>query len=42
MTYRQWLSIEAAEADLARTLGRGERVKLPGLAAMLGALNRPE
>ncbi|MFB9720363.1 FAD-dependent oxidoreductase [Planobispora longispora] len=42
VTYRQWLSIEAAEADLARTLGRGERVKLPGLAAMLGALNRPE
>ncbi|GIH98730.1 FAD-dependent oxidoreductase [Planobispora takensis] len=38
VTYRQWLSIEAAEAELARSLGRGERVKLPGLAAMLGAM----
>ncbi|GIH91862.1 FAD-dependent oxidoreductase [Planobispora siamensis] len=38
VTYRQWLSIEAAEAELARSLDRGERVKLPGLAAMLGAV----
>ncbi|MEV4189342.1 FAD-dependent oxidoreductase [Streptosporangium canum] len=37
ITYRHWLAIEAAEADLARTLGRGERVKLLGLAAMLTA-----
>ncbi|GGS46263.1 NADP oxidoreductase [Planobispora rosea] len=42
VTYRQWLSIEAAEAALARTLGRGERVKLAGLAAMLSALERAE
>ncbi|MBG0828772.1 FAD-dependent oxidoreductase [Planomonospora sp. ID67723] len=41
VTYRQWLDIEAAEAALARSLDRGERVKLPGLAAMLGALGRP-
>ncbi|WP_031163142.1 FAD-dependent oxidoreductase [Streptosporangium roseum] len=37
ITYRHWLAIEAAEAALARTLGRGERVKLLGLAAMLTA-----
>lgn len=40
ITYRHWLAIEAAEAALARTLGRGERVKLLGLAAMLTASGR--
>lgn len=40
VTYRQWLSIEAAEIALAGTLGRGERVKLLGLAAMLDASGR--
>ncbi|MEV4092959.1 FAD-dependent oxidoreductase [Streptosporangium saharense] len=37
VTYEHWLAIEAAEADLARSLGRGERVKLLGLPAMLDA-----
>ncbi|GAA3162296.1 FAD-dependent oxidoreductase [Planomonospora alba] len=41
VAYSGWLSIEAAEAALARALGRGERVKLPGLAAMLAALGEP-
>jgi ferredoxin--NADP+ reductase len=40
VTYQEWLAIEAAEAALARTLGRGERVKLVGLAAMLAACGR--
>ncbi|GAA3427022.1 FAD-dependent oxidoreductase [Streptosporangium sandarakinum] len=40
ITYREWLAIEAAEADLARSLGRGERVKLLGLAAMHAASGR--
>lgn len=35
--YEEWRAIEAAEAELAKTLGRGERVKLTGLAAMLRA-----
>ncbi|MGC5011620.1 FAD-dependent oxidoreductase [Streptosporangium sp. DT93] len=34
VTYEHWLSIEAAEVALARSLDRGERVKLLGLAAM--------
>ncbi|MBF8187747.1 FAD-dependent oxidoreductase [Nonomuraea sp. K274] len=37
VTYDEWLSIEAAEAELARSLDRGERVKLVGLEAMLRA-----
>jgi ferredoxin--NADP+ reductase len=37
VTYAEWQAIEAAEAELARTLGRGERVKLVGLEAMLRA-----
>ncbi|MEU8202315.1 FAD-dependent oxidoreductase [Streptosporangium sp. NPDC049046] len=37
ITYEHWLAIEAAEAALARSLDRGERVKLLGLAAMLTA-----
>ncbi|MCG5211734.1 FAD-dependent oxidoreductase [Streptosporangium soli] len=40
VTYQEWLAIEEAEAALARTLGRGERVKLVGLAAMLAACGR--
>ncbi|MEO3883879.1 FAD-dependent oxidoreductase [Nonomuraea sp. B5E05] len=37
VTYEEWLAIERAEAELARSLGRGERVKLVGLEAMLRA-----
>ncbi|MFG3439704.1 FAD-dependent oxidoreductase [Nonomuraea sp. NPDC047897] len=37
VTYEEWLAIEAAEAELAKSLGRGERVKLTGLDAMLHA-----
>ncbi len=37
VSYDEWLRIEAAEADLARSLGRGERVKLPGSAAIWSA-----
>ncbi|MDF2709013.1 MAG: oxidoreductase [Nonomuraea muscovyensis] len=37
VSYDDWLAIEAAEAELARSLGRGERVKLTGLEAMLRA-----
>jgi ferredoxin--NADP+ reductase len=40
VTYQDWQAIEEAEAKLARRLGRGERVKLPGLAAMLAACGR--
>ncbi|MFI0423796.1 FAD-dependent oxidoreductase [Spongiactinospora sp. 9N601] len=42
ITYAEWLSIEAAEAERARSLGRGERVKLVGLAAMLAACGREQ
>jgi ferredoxin/flavodoxin---NADP+ reductase len=34
VSYSEWLRIEAAETELARSLGRGERVKLPGLSAI--------
>jgi ferredoxin--NADP+ reductase len=34
VSYAEWLRIESAEADLARSLGRGERVKLPGSDAI--------
>ncbi|WP_248960361.1 FAD-dependent oxidoreductase [Sphaerisporangium perillae] len=37
VTYDQWLGIEAAEAALAASLGRGEHVKLVGRPAMLTA-----
>jgi ferredoxin--NADP+ reductase len=37
VSYADWLLIEAAEAELARSLGRGERVKLPGANAVWGA-----
>jgi ferredoxin--NADP+ reductase len=30
VSYAQWLRVEAAETDLARALGRGDRVKLHG------------
>lgn len=36
--YADWLRIEEAESRLARSLGRGEKVKLVGLEAMLAAL----
>jgi NADPH-dependent glutamate synthase beta subunit-like oxidoreductase len=45
VSYDEWLRIETAEADLARELGRGERVKLPGRDAIWSAcrpfLRRP-
>ena len=37
VSYDEWLRIETAEADLARELGRGERVKLPGRDAIWSA-----
>ncbi|MEU6408638.1 FAD-dependent oxidoreductase [Microbispora sp. NPDC046933] len=40
VTYEDWLAIEAAEAALAGNLRRGERVKLVGRDAMLGACGR--
>jgi ferredoxin--NADP+ reductase len=41
VSYEEWLHIEQAETDLARSLGRGERVKLAGSAAIWSAC-RPE
>jgi len=41
VSYAEWLRIESAEADLARSLGRGERVKLPGNDAIWSAC-RPD
>jgi ferredoxin--NADP+ reductase len=41
VSYTEWLRIESAEADLARSLGRGERVKLPGSDAIWSAC-RPD
>lgn len=40
VTYRDWLAIERAEAELAARLGRGRRVKLIGRDAMLAACGR--
>ncbi|MFD0730118.1 FAD-dependent oxidoreductase [Planotetraspora mira] len=40
LTYQDWLAIEAAEAELATALKRGERVKLVGRTAMLAACGR--
>jgi len=37
VSYAEWLRIETAEADLARELGRGERVKLHNAAAIWSA-----
>lgn len=41
VSYAEWLRIESAEAELARSLGRGERVKLPGRDAIWSAC-RPD
>jgi ferredoxin--NADP+ reductase len=41
VSYAEWLRVEAAEAELARSLGRGERVKLHGRDALLAAC-RPD
>jgi ferredoxin/flavodoxin---NADP+ reductase len=41
VSYEEWLLIEAAEAQLAQDLGRGERVKLHNRAAIWSAC-RPE
>jgi ferredoxin/flavodoxin---NADP+ reductase len=41
VSYDEWLRIESAEAELARSLGRGERVKLPGRDAIWSAC-RPD
>jgi ferredoxin/flavodoxin---NADP+ reductase len=40
VSYQEWLRIETAEADLARELGRGDRVKLPGRDAVWSACRR--
>jgi ferredoxin/flavodoxin---NADP+ reductase len=40
VSYDDWLLIENAEAGLARSLGRGERVKLAGAGAVWEALGR--
>jgi ferredoxin--NADP+ reductase len=40
VSYADWLRIEAAEGELARSLGRGERVKLPSLDAIRAVLPR--
>src|SRR5579875_3363766 len=37
VSYQEWLRIEAAEAELARALGRGERVKLADRRAIWAA-----
>jgi ferredoxin--NADP+ reductase len=41
VSYQDWLRIEAAEAELARSLGRGGRVKLAGRGALLAACRPP-
>jgi ferredoxin--NADP+ reductase len=41
VSYEDWLRISAAEEELARSLGRGERVKLPHKDAIRSAV-RPE
>jgi len=42
VTYQDWLRIEAAEAALGESLGRGGRVKLAGQAALRAACFPPE
>jgi ferredoxin--NADP+ reductase len=37
VSYADWLRLEAAETDLARSLGRGDRVKLHGRDALFAA-----
>jgi ferredoxin/flavodoxin---NADP+ reductase len=41
VSYDEWLRIEAAEADLAQVLGRGERVKLHDREAIWSACRPP-
>ena len=41
VSYAGWLRIEAAEADLAKALGRGERAKLPNREAIWSACRPP-
>jgi ferredoxin--NADP+ reductase len=41
VSYDEWLRIESAEADLAKSLGRGDRVKLPGRDAIWSACRPP-
>jgi ferredoxin--NADP+ reductase len=40
VTYEDWLGIDAGEVELARTLDRGERVKLSGWEALRRAYQR--
>ena len=37
VSYAEWLRVEAAETELARSLGRGDRVKLHGKDALFAA-----
>ena len=37
VSYQEWMRIETAERDLAKALGRGDRVKLPGRDAIWSA-----
>jgi ferredoxin--NADP+ reductase len=37
VSYAEWLRIETAETDLAKALGRGERVKLDNREAIWSA-----
>jgi ferredoxin/flavodoxin---NADP+ reductase len=39
--YHEWQKIEQAEADLAASLGRGSRVKLPSREAIYTACRPP-
>jgi len=41
VSYAEWLRIETAEADLAKALGRGERVKLHNAEAIWSACRPP-
>jgi ferredoxin--NADP+ reductase len=41
VSYADWLRVEAAEAELAAALGRGERVKLHGRDALYAACRPP-
>jgi ferredoxin--NADP+ reductase len=41
VSYAEWLRIETAEADLAKALGRGERVKLHNRDAIWSACRPP-
>ena len=41
VSYAEWLRIETAEAELAKALGRGERVKLHNAEAIWSACRPP-